>query len=63
MTTNTQAIQSDEIRVLEGSEIDHVSGGGFFGDLLKRAINYAVGHPDQVVSVGRRVWNWFRGLF
>ncbi|MGE0698418.1 MAG: hypothetical protein AB7O57_04915 [Hyphomicrobiaceae bacterium] len=63
MTTNVQTTSTDEIRVLEGSEIDHVSGGGFFGDLIRSAVNYVVGHPQQTVSTVRRVISWIRGLF
>ena len=58
MTTETSLAVNDEIRALSMEEIDHVAGAGWFTDLIKKGINYVVGHPQQTVSVIRKIWNW-----
>ena len=52
------AAETTEIRALSMDEIDNVAGAGWFTDLVKKAVGYVVGHPQQSVSVIRRVWNW-----
>ncbi|MGE0698756.1 MAG: hypothetical protein AB7O57_06645 [Hyphomicrobiaceae bacterium] len=62
MMKTSEMIESGDIRVLEASEVDHVSGGLFWG-IVSAVVGYAVSHPDQTVSAARRVWNWVSSWF
>jgi len=76
MSIKSQAAiaQDDDIRVLDGFEIDHVSGGFNFGRMISdigSAVRTIVTRPATVISnvvwhpiaVGRHLFNVFRSWF
>ena len=63
MAAKLETTNTDEIRVLDGNEIDHVAGGGFFGDIFRAVANVVVGPQVRTATTVYRIYSWFRRFF
>ena len=64
MAAKLETTNTDEIRVLEGNEIDHVAGGGLFGSIFRAVASiWTPPPPVQTAMTAYRIFSWFRRFF
>ncbi|MGE3917483.1 MAG: hypothetical protein AB7F78_17460 [Hyphomicrobiaceae bacterium] len=64
MAAQIETTNTDEIRVLEGNEIDHVAGGGLFGSIFHAITNIVSNSPPvRTATTVYNIYSWLRRFF